>query len=352
MDTVLGLLVLADKYNIQDLCEACSSFMSENLVSAPFENKAIIWYQYAAACGIQQLQENSLRYILYNMDIVIQSPDWVMLTKPNLLYIIRESDLVISNEYSLLDAVIRWLQENEQHGEAGSWLDDILQHIRFPMIFPEQLAEFEETQFARRYRMHLSSYLLSAYKYHALSIKGPREILPDNILATQFLYRNYTDEAYSIHVDILRKSYRNCPQVSSKVEKALSLPTNICNTSQEMQCKMKVTFYPHGYYTTALWNGQVNLAKATEQTKLVIVHRGGSTVCEGDVSIIIYGQNKGIKYVIEVMTHRVTFDMYGSYEIENVVDIEKLKAEDSPFIIDGGIHIKIFVRAKSFRHLI
>jgi hypothetical protein len=63
----------------------------------------------------------------------------------------------------------------------------------------------------------------------------------------QFLYRNYTDDSYSIHVEVVRKSIRSCPRVSSKVERILNLPTTVCNAngaSDGGQCKLKLTFYP------------------------------------------------------------------------------------------------------------
>jgi len=61
----------------------------------------------------------------------------------------------------------------------------------------------------------------------------------------QYQYRNYTDTRYSIYVDVIRQSVRSCPQVSSKVEKPLNLPTTLCNaTADGRLCKLKVTLYP------------------------------------------------------------------------------------------------------------
>jgi len=39
----------------------------------------------------------------------------------------------------------------------------ILVYIRFPMIFPQQLAEFEQSAFLRAHHDVFSPYLLSAY---------------------------------------------------------------------------------------------------------------------------------------------------------------------------------------------
>ncbi len=50
---------------------------------------------------------------------------------------------------------------------------------------------------------------------------------------------------------------------------------------------LKVTFYPQGYYTTSLWNGQLNLAKSTDQTKLVVAHRGGTELSQAEISVLV-----------------------------------------------------------------
>ena len=324
--------------------------MSHHLVSSPDQNKAVTWFQYAIACNSQDLQQACFRYILLNMDTVIQSPDWVLLDKENLTVLLQRSDVVVESESLLLKAVVRWLTEESRLPELKRNLQDVLPYIRFPMILPEHLSAFEESAFEQENHSYFSMYLLSAYRYHALSIKGNKEHLPD-VPIHQFMYRNYTDENYSIHVDVVRKTYRSCPRVSSKVEKPLSLPLNICNTAQDRQCKMKVTFYPQGYYTTSLWNGQLNLAKSTDLTKLVVAHRGGLELRQAEVSAVVYAQQNGVRYADYATTESHLFETYGTYEIENIIDVDKLRQEFSPFIIDSACCVKVFVRPISFQNV-
>ena len=120
---------------------------------------------------------------------------------------------------------------------------------------------------------HLTTTLLIVERfccrYHALSLKGRRldgtgavtglesAAKTDEVPAhrLQFLYRNYTDESYSIHVEVVRKAIRSCPRLSSKVERVLNLPTTVCNangTADGGQCKMKLTFYPQVGYLILL----------------------------------------------------------------------------------------------------
>ncbi len=261
--------------------------------------------------------------------------------------VLQRSDLVIESEYMLLQAVVRWLKEDTRLTQLKGNLEATLPYIRFPMILPEHLSEFEDSDFEKQNHALFAPYLLSAYRYHALSVRGKREQFSD-VPKTQFFYRNYTDSNYSIHVDVVRKSFRSCPRVSSRVEKPLSLPMTICNTAQDEQCKMKITFYPQGYYTTSLWNGQLNLAKSTEQTKMVIAHRGGVEIQEAEISVIIYAQTGGCRYAAHLISAPHIFETYGTFEIENTIDLEKLKMEDSSYIIDGAAYLKVFVRPISF----
>ena len=343
-------------------------------VSAPAENKAVLWYQYSIACRSPDLQEACFNYIRLNLDVVMQSPDWVYLDMENLILLLERSDLVVTCEYTLLQAVVRWLTDDSRRDGLLENLRQVLPHVRFPMILPECLAEFEASQFEREHHAHFAPYLLAAYRYHALSVRtaldnarndasrGPaaaavhanstaQPVSPQarDIPRSQFLYRNYLDTNYSIHVDVVRKSFRSCPRVSSKVEKPLSLPQNLCNSDGQGQCKMKVIFFPQGYYTTSLWNGQLNLAKSSEQTRLVIAHRGGVELQRADVSVLIYAQRDGLRYADTCLTSQHVFETYGSYEIEDTISVEKLRDDDSPYLIDAALVLKVFVRPITFQ---
>ena len=270
------------------------------------------------------------------------------LAKDNLVLLLQRSDLIVESEYKLLQAVVRWLNEESRIKELPENLKDVLPFIRFPMILPECLAEFEASHFEKEYHDYFAPYLLAAYRYHSLSIRGGHDPKSLDVPRTQYLYRNYTDANYSIHVDVVRKGYRSCPRVSSKVEKPLSLPQNLCNIVTDRQCKMKVTFYPQGYYTTSLWNGQLNLAKSTDLTKIVIAHRGGIELHEADISVVVYAHHNGIRFADFAVTEKHVFETYGTFEIENVIDIEKLREDETHYIVDASLMLKVFVRPVNF----
>lgn len=134
-------------------------------VSAPDQIKAIVWYQYAIACNSQDLQQACFNYIALNVDTVMQSPDWVYLDRENIIVLLQKSDLVVESEYALLQAVVRWLSEDSRIQNIGQNLKAVLPYIRFPMILPEHIAEFEESDFQREHHELFAPYLLAAYRY-------------------------------------------------------------------------------------------------------------------------------------------------------------------------------------------
>ena len=101
-DNVLGLFVLADKYNIVDLKSSCVDYMRRHIVGPCDDCSAIIWYQYSLACSSSDLQQACLNYIVLNMDTVMCSAHWHCLDTDNLVAILRRSDLIVDSEYAIL----------------------------------------------------------------------------------------------------------------------------------------------------------------------------------------------------------------------------------------------------------
>jgi len=102
-----------------------------------------------------------------------------------------------------------------------------------------------------------------------------------------------------------------------------------------------------GYYTTSLWSGQMNLVKSTDHTRMVISHRGGMELLDAGISVVVYAQRNGVRYADYSINVEHVFELYGQLEIENVIDIDELKMDSSPYLIDGAVWVRIFVRPHS-----
>ena len=90
---------------------------------------------------IIQLTEVNGTFILLtvlNIDVVVQSRDWIGLDKENLVSVLKRSDLVIKSEYELLKAVVRWLQDETRIHDLHSNLTAVLPYIRLAGFYRQR----------------------------------------------------------------------------------------------------------------------------------------------------------------------------------------------------------------------
>lgn len=73
---------------------------------------------------------------------------------------------------------------------------------------------------------------------------------------------------------------------------------------------------------------------------------------KAEISVVVYAQQNGVRYVDFAINTDHTFETYGHCEIENTVDLEKLKVEPNQYIIDGGVHVKVFIRPLTFQNVL
>ena len=97
-----------------------------------------------------------------------------------------------------------------------------------------------------------------------------------------------------------------------------------------------------------MWQGQLNVAKSTDVTKVVVAHRGGVELRQAEITVAVYAQCKGVRYVNTARSVRHTFDAFGTCDIDDVIDIEQLLASKSIYVIDGCLYVRVFVRPLSF----
>ena len=62
-----------------------------------------------------------------------------------------------------------------------------------------------------------------------------------------------------------------------------------------------------------------------------------------------YAHNNAVRYADYAITSAHTFETYGTFEIEDVIDLARLREEHSRYVVDGAIHLKVFVRPIAFQ---
>jgi len=97
-----------------------------------------------------------------------------------------------------------------------------------------------------------------------------------------------------------------------------------------------------------MWQGQLNMARSTDVTKVVVAHRGGVELHQAEITVAVYAQCKGIRYVDTTRSVRHTFDTFGTCDIDDFISTEQLLASRSMYVIDGCLHVRVFVRPISF----
>jgi len=97
-----------------------------------------------------------------------------------------------------------------------------------------------------------------------------------------------------------------------------------------------------------MWQGQLNLAKSTDVTKVVVAHRGGVELRTAEITVAVYAQSNGVRYIDSARSVRHTFDMFGTADVDHIVDIERLRSSKSMYVIDGCLCVRVFVRPATF----
>uniref|UniRef100_A0A3P8VNK2 Galectin 3 binding protein n=1 Tax=Cynoglossus semilaevis TaxID=244447 RepID=A0A3P8VNK2_CYNSE len=125
-------------------------------------------YNYAVETEDLVLQENCLQYLSWNFQNLTNSPAWPDISVKLLRAILVRSDLVVPNEYFVLQSVENWITDKD---EAISLEDQalILNCLRFPMIPVEKLYVLETN--SSLYNNHSKLYsekILKAFQFNVL----------------------------------------------------------------------------------------------------------------------------------------------------------------------------------------
>ena len=197
--SAVGILCLADKYNVASLKALCTKYMVENCRSPKVRN-ALCWYSWAKALHLESLIRQCTQTIAWNAQEIINSSDWLNMDVDFLCDMLQSSDLVVREEFSLLEAVTRWLLDESHASELSKVAPSILGLIRFPQIQAAQLFQVEQSELATQAETCESVHQLlgRAYRFRALCPTQGELGLSFN--EPFYMPRNYS----SLTVDIVR----------------------------------------------------------------------------------------------------------------------------------------------------
>lgn len=250
-ENTLPILVLADKYNVEDLRRVCVNFACSNIIpKLQLKDVFHVWFQYATKCYHQELISACVMALSEKMDDITYSSEWeqewISLEKDQLMEFLKSSDLTIKDEYELWQAVVRWLYSKtypKRLQQLEENLKEVLPYIRFPMMQPDQLHELESYKLVEQFPGLFLPHLMQAYKYNSLSLASRTTIKEFN--ASTFLLRNYSELRWDKRLVV-----RNYSQCQKCCEVSLRFSTRSSSfPSQTWEWELKV--YPKGFSSTS-----------------------------------------------------------------------------------------------------
>ncbi|XP_006009073.1 BTB/POZ domain-containing protein 17-like [Latimeria chalumnae] len=255
-EDALPLHLLAAKYNVEELQSRCEDFMLESVAMDRSLAHTISWFHYARQVRLRKLEEECGRFIAWNMDFIMKSPDWTSMDPDDLSSLLERSDLVVENELTLLEAVMEWLRIHPDYSE------ELIQHIRFPMMSPEEICSLQSYKGnIQRFHPGFESSCMLVYKANCL----PMETIArhHDITSSSFTPRLYTSDKFGV-----RWQLSNWSQLGTEVTS-----TEFSTTVFKKSSIWEVNLFPYGgrvtQYSVGNQDGQLRIVTKTDKRELM-----------------------------------------------------------------------------------
>ncbi|XP_076445744.1 BTB/POZ domain-containing protein 17-like [Babylonia areolata] len=352
--TVLPLLLLADKYEVDCLRRSCLTFMMDHIVQSPDTNRALTWYQYAQMTCQHELRERCLGFILSNFDTVMQAGDWPYMVMPELLAFLAASDMVVESEAVLWGQVERWLLHEHNKDQLEDNLREVLPHIRFMMMPPKHLLRVEQSSLCTDHKDLFADKLNLAYRKHSLAMDEEDASADDDASPSTRVapepYRNYTSEVYCVSHKFSLPGYATINKIDSRISLDCKARHRFVSSSRERQEDMtlfSVYFFPRGYFTTLTIYGSYMGRQTGDVTLKVIRRRPDLPPMKVEVTLMLLGKQNQLKYAALTHSWCMTFSKEShTLSVEKFVAVEKLMEENSPYLVDGTLEGTIFLKVQ------
>ncbi|XP_035511448.1 galectin-3-binding protein A-like [Morone saxatilis] len=193
---------MASKFGVKQLMEDAGRMFSKILPDDTLFHTPLSLYEYAEETGDLVLRENCIQYLAWNYQNLTSSPAWTSLSSELLGALLTRSDLVVPDEYFLLQTVERWITEKGISLTSLKTQVDLLSRIRFPMIPAEKLYELEYE--SPLYSTHKDMYrdnMLKALQFNVVlfsNLSNPQFSSEDD----NFQPRIYTAEPWSTAIEL------------------------------------------------------------------------------------------------------------------------------------------------------
>ncbi|CAG5118362.1 unnamed protein product [Candidula unifasciata] len=328
-DKALPLLLLADKYNVQPLRNVCVDYMMKHIEESPDKNKTLTWYHYSKLTGPERLGDACKNFIVSNFNVILDAPDGWKWKERNLL-----------TSWPCLSCVEQWLLSDNNSELRRENVELIVPLLRFCKMTPTELLAIESSPLMEEFSEILKPKLGAAYRFHSLASNGvflPSEQVP---------YRNFTSEMYGMRFQFELKSYANIPKIESRICLSCLVPYLPCLEIETGHQKCKSCHYFLSCKTTNVHFSTISLYgnfmgrqndNANKQYPPMLV----------EATLQLYSKKKDLRYVgLTVSKTQIFTQKSPDLVVENVLDLDRLKSEDSPFIVEGCLSGAVFIKVQ------
>ncbi|XP_061170226.1 BTB/POZ domain-containing protein 17-like isoform X2 [Saccostrea echinata] len=194
VETAVGILCLADKYNVTSLKRLCTNYMVEYARSPEIKN-AVQWYPWSKALGLTDLIDQCAKTIAWNSDNLLKLEEWKSMDFDFVYDMLKNSELVIPNEYVLFNSLLTWLNHEANLPQLKENAAKLLPLIRFPQMMVSQLYEIENSAISEKEECKALILALVGKAYRFRSLCPTQVELNISFSDPFYMPRNYTDLA-------------------------------------------------------------------------------------------------------------------------------------------------------------
>lgn len=375
--TIMPVLALADKYNVKDLITLCVDYMCGHIAHAATHNQLISWFQYTLSLGHYQVAQACQNFVKWNLEIVAETSDFGNFHHEILARLLQQNDLVVHNEMAVFRCVVRWLElqheqllqsccaaassgmgsssssnssqdggscggdeqlESQVETQMEALVEQVMSHVRFPMMSPRQLAELLMSPLTKKYKEFFIERMAIGMSFHSGHTDRIQQIAyaeggggggeggggGNRLLFTP---RLYTADKWS---SLLTVENFGALQAYHTRTLVFSSHSGLAECNGERTCEWVVDVYPKGVwfrkYFLIVWQGTVEVPESVLRTVRLSITCKDPPESEDlrvKVGILINGMQDGVEHVMSVMQRNHRFS-----EKEKVLNLDNILAFD------------------------
>ncbi|XP_047531839.1 BTB/POZ domain-containing protein 17 [Vanessa atalanta] len=350
--TVLPVLSLADKYNVKDLVTLCLSYMSQHIAQAAKRGQLIAWMQYTMACGHNDVAKACQNFVKWNMEWVVDS-ELAELEDDTLLLLLQHSDLVLHNEMTLYQFVVRWLNkqkerlntsdlsENELKVHWDSLVTTVFSHVRFPMMCPNQLAKLLLCPLTQEHKEFFMERMAIAMSYQSGQYERIAEVQETEAGRMLFTPRLYTEDTWGLVLAV--DNFHSLPCYHTRTF-IFSTRPSIADVAADKLTEWTVDLYPKGVWfrksMLIVWAVTYDVPEVVLRTVRISItcqncpqqQDNNYEYCEYNepdvrvkIGILVWGVQNGVEHVASVVERVHRFSAQNRVlNIDGALDFDEL----------------------------